>query len=168
MTDRPVVLLDVDGVLNAFPATLYPQGTEGFQDFRSKPCNGYEICYSPQMGERLISLDADFVWLTTWEHRANEFIGPLFGWDAFPVLEGGEEWYRRGWWKTTVAEKFIRKNPRPFIWIDDDLASEAWNIGIDWVRDQSAPFHTVSPLTVTGLLPSQLDEIEDFIAGLDK
>ena len=164
MTDRPVILLDVDGVLNACPHRD-PEKV-GFTDFRVKLCDGFKITHSLEMGERLIALDADIVWLTTWENRSNTLIGPLFGWPEFPVLEGGEEWYRPGWWKSTVAEKFIRENPRPFVWIDDDLADAEDNGEIDWVGDVDLPHFGVAPLTTTGLTPLSLAGIELFLWGL--
>ena len=124
------------------------------------------ITRSLKMGERIAALDADIVWLTTWEvdDHANTFIAPLFGWDDLPILHAGEEWHRRGWWKSTVAQKFIMENPRPFIWLDDDLHYSDSRGEVDWVRDCGVPFLLISPQHKQGLLPRHFDLIESFIA----
>ena len=59
----------------------------------------------------------------------------------------------------------VEKDPRPFVWIDDD---------IDFLRDQgltprewadgvSVPSLLIAPDTRTGLLPRQLDAVEEFL-----
>lgn len=167
MTNRPVILLDVDGVLNAVPH--WDPTARGFQDFKMKTCaTYYDITHSQQMADRLSALDADIVWLTTWEDRANEWIAPLFGWPELPVIFGGEEWYRPGWWKSTVAEKFIGEDPRPFIWIDDDLrhATPSELEWINWYDENGYKNLLVAPDTHVGITPFQIDCMEKFIEGL--
>lgn len=162
MTARPVLLLDVDGVLNKVGTRADLQGTE-FKDFRSKECNGYEIKHSLEMGERIDALDCDIVWLTTWEHDANAFIGPLFGWGERPVIASGDTWYRRGWWKSRVLQEFMYHDPRPFIWLDDDLADAVRKDEVDWLDRFDQPRLLISPLTTQGLLPEHLDWVEAFL-----
>jgi hypothetical protein len=164
MSKRPVVLLDVDGVVNAVPWGD-KKVHDGFNDFCQTICAGFRITYSPKMGERLAALDADIVWLTTWEQddMANAWIAPLFGWDPLPILHASDEWYRPGWWKSSILEKFIRNDPRPFVWLDDDLSSEERRGGIDWVKDVNVPYLLISPQTANGLQPEHLDRVEEFI-----
>lgn len=155
------MLLDVDGVVNAFPHTP----TDSWDDFRQTDCAGFTITHSLDMGKRIKALDADIV--TTWEQddMANEWIAPLFGWDDLPILHAGDEWYRRGWWKSTVLQKFIMENPRPFVWLDDDLDYSDQRGEIDWVRECGLPFLLISPKTEMGLEPRHFELIEAFLAN---
>lgn len=162
VTSRPIVLLDVDGVVNKVRDLL---DADGFQDFRESKAKGFRIVHSPQMAARLAALDADIHWLTTWCDDANAHIAPLLGWDPLPVV--GKEQYLNvihGWWKSDAAEAFVKEQGRPFIWLDDDLYS-AERVGkVPWLAECELPNLCISPDTYRGLLPKHLDQIETWIA----
>ncbi len=76
---KPYCFLDVDGVLN----TVTPNAETG----HTMNCRGFNICIPKTFQanvERLME-KFDMVWLTTWEHSANEEFGKFFGWDEWPV-----------------------------------------------------------------------------------
>ncbi|WP_405773908.1 hypothetical protein [Streptomyces sp. NBC_01538] len=100
MTDRPLLLLDVDGPLNPFRARLLRH--RGYVTRRVHPSNwsarqkpgsrrlrrGLRIRLHPGHGARLLALPYDLAWATTWMHEANEMIGPVIGLPtALPVIE---------------------------------------------------------------------------------
>ncbi len=154
---RPVILLDVDGVLNAL--SHHPRG---WDDWRQVNARHISIRYSPQMLARLQALDADIVWHTTWRDAANEELAPVIGWDPLPVVPcDGWLWMEPGWWKAPSARAFIEADPRPFVWIDDDLGS-ADPGEITWVQDYD--YLLVQPTWEEGLQPASLTVIEDWVA----
>jgi hypothetical protein len=93
---RPVLLIDVDGVLNPWLAPECPPGF-GVYDFFP----GERVLLSPGHGELLTSLASayELVWATAWEHRANKFISPVLSLPELPVIEfpldGRDEFFRK-------------------------------------------------------------------------
>ena len=161
---RPVILLDVDGVLNAY--RYDDRNGEGFGDFQTAECYGYQITYSQKMGDRLAALDADIVWHTTWAggNRCNTEIGPLFGWGNLPVLAEPGWGSTHGdyyWWKLDPAFDYIRNNPRPFVWIDDDLLYE---FGAEnTMKSLCQPCLLIAPSPHTGITVAEMERIEEFV-----
>ncbi len=172
---RPHLFLDVDGVLNAFELDL-SSDVPVFDDFGLHEVEfefevghprTFVVCLSPAMGARLAQLAVDIQWATTWEHRADSAIAPLCGLPSgLPVLsplEEAEEWELD--WKFLAVRRSVERDPRPFVWIDDDidyfrdgpLTAREWAAGI------SLPNLLIAPESETGLLPDQLDTVEDFV-----
>lgn len=152
MEKRIKLYLDVDGVLNIFPKRTKTK----WPDARLAVCHGFNILHSPQMGARLAALDVDIHWLTTWCDLANEWIGPLFGWDELPVV--GDEFkdvWARPWWKLQYMQAY--EPTGPFIWIDDDLNDDAF----EWA--ETVPYPKMLVRTATHLTSEMLDEIEAWV-----
>ncbi len=171
----PCLFLDVDGVLNVFEKDL-GRDAEMFDDFVLHDVDfdvvaGYHrsvaVWLSPAMGARIARLAVDTHWVSTWEHRANSAIAPLCGLPRdLPVLLHGlndEEWDLD--WKFVAVRQVVEKDPRPLVWIDDD---------IDFLRDQGltprewadgipVPSLLIAPDSRTGLLPRQLDAVDEFL-----
>lgn len=86
---KPLLLLDVDGVLN-------PMGRPA-PDFRRYRCtigdDVYTVHLNPRHGRRLLELalvtGSELVWATTWEHHANDWIAPRIGLPSLPVITLG-------------------------------------------------------------------------------
>ncbi|MEU4224318.1 HAD domain-containing protein [Nonomuraea sp. NPDC026600] len=117
---RPLILLDVDGVLNPW----HKQGPTWLSV--KAICDGvtYPVVLNPEHGPMLLQLaqetGAKLVWATTWEEHANQEIGPLIGLPELPVIavnSGGE--VPRVHPKTPPVAEYV--NRRPFVWFDDDL-----------------------------------------------
>jgi hypothetical protein len=117
---RPLILLDVDGVLN-------PWDRQGPNWLSVKAiCDGvaYPVLLNPEHGPMLRQLahetGAELVWATTWEHDANREIGPLVGLPELPVIPvNSGAGTPRVHPKTPPVAAYV--NRRPFVWFDDDL-----------------------------------------------
>ena len=127
----------------------------------------FVVCLSPAMGARLAQLAADIQWVTTWEHRADSAIAPLCGLPSgLPVLsplDEAEEWELD--WKFLAVRRSVERDPRPFVWIDDDIDffRDGPMTAREWAAGISLPNLLIAPESETGLLPDQLDAVEDFV-----
>jgi hypothetical protein len=124
MEVRPLLLVDVDGVLNPL-ATAHPGA--GYQRHEIL---GYPLWLTCEHGAWLDELATVFelMWATTWEHDANRFIAPAVGLAArLPVIEFREgRMTADGIWKRPAVERATAG--RPFAWVDDDFGPSdfAW------------------------------------------
>lgn len=77
----PLLYLDIDGVLNP----LSPDPVQ----FTEHTIDALTVNLSPEHGAWLKELAEcyELVWATTWEHHANEHVGPLLGLPELPVVE---------------------------------------------------------------------------------
>ena len=158
---KVTLFLDVDGVMSPFP-----HGSKAWPDFvRHK--YGFNLSLSQQMADALAALPADLVFLTTWEHLANQVIVPKLGWEPLPVIARApySEW---PWWKLNVIKEFDENVGAPFIWADDDIKYNFTEI------EQALPFPTatvsrppqrmlISPETGEGLTPDHIMAMSNFI-----
>jgi hypothetical protein len=127
---RPILLVDVDGVLNPWEAEYVPAGYAEFEFFP-----GERVMLCPAHGELLTSLAESFelVWATAWEHNANRLICPVLGLPDLPVVE----------FPLSGRDLFFRKLPsvieavgdRPCAWIDDVHLPDHY----EWARERSIP-----------------------------
>ncbi|GII59802.1 hypothetical protein Pth03_81910 [Planotetraspora thailandica] len=123
MRVRPLILVDVDGVLN-------PSRRSSLHYRRHLCAVGgqvYKVLLDRRHGARLSSLardtEAELVWATTWEEHANVEIAPRIGLPRLPVItvttdptsRAGENFKTRG-----VADYV---DGRPFVWFDDSLGA---------------------------------------------
>jgi hypothetical protein len=130
MTDKPLLLLDVDGPLNPYAAkaTRRPDGYTT-QHVHSGPdgCRwadkGIRVWLSPAHGPMLLALAGlvDLVWATAWEHSANTLIAPVIGLPELPVIEfPRRDSYPFGQiFKRDDVEAYVAD--RAFAWLDDDF-----------------------------------------------
>ncbi|WP_067178173.1 HAD domain-containing protein [Microtetraspora niveoalba] len=123
---RPLVLLDVDGVLNPFhrPSSRFARH-ECVVDGHT-----YQVLLNGRHGTELRGLTedtgAELVWATTWEENANEEIGPRLGLPRLPVIKvtAGAPAADGTLFKTGPVAEYVRG--RPFVWFDDELTSADW------------------------------------------
>lgn len=161
---KPVLLLDVDGVLNAV-GTEPPEGVWPRWE-RTEP-GGFGIIWSPDVIDRLFALRdrVEVRWLTThWSRIADlPFPAEALGW---PVANSEAD-YRRdvgplGWWKWPVARRTVEEEGRRVVWVDDDLRFD--RPARTWVAEQDPrTVLGVSPDTTVGLTPEQLDAVEAWL-----
>nr|WP_042180751.1 HAD domain-containing protein [Kibdelosporangium sp. MJ126-NF4]CEL14561.1 putative secreted protein [Kibdelosporangium sp. MJ126-NF4] len=119
---RPLLLLDVDGPLNPFAAKADAKPA-GFVEHkfrlsgwsRRKPLR---MWLNPGHGSELLAAagEAELVWATTWEHKANTMVGPAIGLPVLPVIEFGQTGME---WKFPAVARYA--GDRPVIWLDDDF-----------------------------------------------
>lgn len=123
---KPLLLIDVDGVLNPF--AMAPRKVErfGFETHHiadpSEPRRIYRVLLNPADGERLNALADRFelTWCTTWMRHANTEIGPRIGLPSLPVLAIDRSLFHPLlFWKTPQVAELTAG--REFVWLDDDI-----------------------------------------------
>lgn len=102
---------------------------------------------NPGHGPALLKLadetGAELVWATTWEHLANEYIGPALGLPKLPVIEWG---FKSFHWKYDAVLEYT--NGAPFVWFDDQFPE--LTLERDWFEAKRGPdsrhlLHYVNP-----------------------
>jgi hypothetical protein len=166
----PILLLDVDGVLNAVLFDL-PEG------WQRGIYNGFVLSWNPTVTARLRALHesarVELQWLTTWTRRADALLAEPMGLprglkthDRDDVLPTGFEGERRGisgWWKLAAARAVVEAEPgRRIVWIDDDLAEQAEDTS-EWLAANGHVL-VVAPDLFTGLTHEELDRVEAWLA----
>jgi len=116
------------------------------------------VWLAPEHGPALLAFaaehDAELAWATTWEHEANDYIGPAIGLPVLPVIEWG---FKAFHWKFDGVLEYAKD--RPFVWLDDDF--DRFPTERDWFAEQrkgQPPYrlHYVSPRI--GLTSLDLDQ----------
>jgi hypothetical protein len=169
----PVLLLDVDGVLNAVRHEL-PEG------WRRGTYNGYVLSWDPVVVARLRewheSGRVELQWLTTWTGMADRILAEPMGLprglrthdreDVLPTGFGGRLGGLSGWWKLAAARGVAEAEPdRRIVWIDDDLADQAPDTS-EWLAAHGHVL-VVAPDFRTGLTHAELDRVEAWLDEAD-
>jgi hypothetical protein len=174
----PLLLLDVDGVLNALGehhelANTWPSWQNGFA---RSAMTSWPIQFSPDLIERLVRWHltgiVEIQWLTTWGHNANGGLRQLLG---FPALEVAGTYDDEGaaaevgdslasstpsapdaltgaWWKYDVVRRVMVEHPhRLIVWVDDELHATSSPFRA-WAADQPHLI-AIGPHPMTGLSP---------------
>ncbi|MFC9328499.1 hypothetical protein [Kitasatospora sp. NPDC057015] len=161
---RPALLVDVDGPLNPYAAKPYRR-PEGYRTHRlltpaweaaerrrltewglpHKEVKPLRVWLNPDHGPALAALPFDLVWATTWEEEANDFLAPLLGLPALPVITWSSPRREPGdgvFWKT--PEIVAWAGGRAFAWVDDQVtdADRAW---VEAHHDGPALLHRIEP-----------------------
>lgn len=114
-TDRPLILLDVDGVINAIGPRFGPMTSERAGDFTIQLPD-----YMPALVQHLTTV-GEIMWCTAWRHEANKHIAPLLGVSPLAVVDDGTK-TRYTDWKAAAALPFAEAalaDGRQVIWIED-------------------------------------------------
>lgn len=189
MSEPVLLLLDVDGVLNALARPL-PAHLTWQTGMATAHGRSFEIAWAPEVVARLVALhlsgEVELRWLTTWGHDANTSLRPLLEMPELTVAGTYEDAYdptsdgdpdgvgslaavtpaaRDGltgrWWKFDVVAALLVDEPgRRLVWLDDDLAGEQ-----DLARWTSLQTDALilAPEPRTGLVPADLDTVEAFV-----
>ncbi len=184
---RPLVLLDVDGVLNAVPVRARQHA---WPDYRTGSATAegrsFRITWSPTVVAAVRSWQelADVLWLTTWGHDANASLRHLLDLPELPVagtydtVAGAPDAVGEAhaalapaapdpltgrWWKFDVVRTLLRSEPdRRVVWLDDDLAGQT--AVRDWMHAHARCL-LVAPHPASGLIAEQLRTVEEFLRG---
>jgi hypothetical protein len=158
MSTKPLLLVDVDGVISlfGFPAHARPAG-------RFEMVDGIAHFLSATAGEHLRRLADAYepVWCTGWEEKANEYLPHALGLPApWPYLSferaAGPGRTTQGHWKLDAIDAYA--GSRALAWIDDahGAACEAW------AADRAgagAPTLLVTTEPAVGLTRRDVDEL---------
>ncbi len=107
----PLLLIDVDGVLNPH---VRPGTTPGAQ-YATHRIGEQVVRLTPSHGEWLHRLAElyELAWATTWEADANALIGPIIGAPPnLPVLSLTDRDAKDWTWKLPAVERFVADRPR--------------------------------------------------------
>lgn len=121
---KPLLLVDVDGVLNVALSNRQAKR----QGFIRRRAQGYRLHLHPKHGRWMRELQDRFevVWATTWEDGADRDIAPEIGAPrGLPYIEfDGPQGYFGETWKFGPVIKYV--GDRPFAWLDDMIRPDAW------------------------------------------
>jgi hypothetical protein len=152
---RPLILLDVDGVLNISSSTPDESYSSGILLLAGG--RGAHVTVRDDLRALLdrLALAGDLVWASGWNDGAPALFAKLVPWvSAVPHLT----------FETvgTMVDKLpvVREyaGDRSVAWIDDRIPDEAWA----WAEDRSAATLLVPVDPVLGLGPEQVDVVEDW------
>lgn len=167
---RPLLLLDVDGVLNCF-GSLWTEAYEAehFEPILTSP-QGFVIRMPKRTARRVAFLRRFFdpVWATAWQSNAHPFFADPLGLD-------GEPWPHVTWesaiyhpertWKLPDVQRWLAEHQTrgsahavPLAWVDDDLRDDAE----DWARRREAPTLLVRTDPCHGLTDEHVHELASF------
>lgn len=143
-SDRPILAVDVDGVISLFGFDETPPARVG----KFQLVDGMPHFISLAAGERLNRLAEhyDLVWATGWEEKANDYLPNLLGLPHLPVLHfGPEATFGTAHWKLGPLTECGKG--RPMAWIDDSFSDACF----DWARDRPEPTLLVHTESARGL-----------------
>jgi len=160
MSAKPILAVDVDGVISLF-------GFDGPLDQvpgRFHLIDGMAHCITDEVGGRLLRLAEHFelIWATGWEERANDHLPLILGLaDDLPVLTfGGRARFGTAHWKLEALEEY--SDSRPLAWVDDSLDESCHA----WAAKRAAPTLLVPTDSDIGLTEGQVDAMIDWARGL--
>jgi hypothetical protein len=155
--ERPLLALDVDGVISLF-------GFDGPLDEvpgRFHLIDGIAHCIPDEVGPRILRLAERFeiVWATGWEDRANDSLPQILGLEReLPVLTfGGEARFGTAHWKMGPIDQYA--GDRPLAWIDDSLDESCHA----WAKERRAPTMLVPVEPSIGLEEAHVDALIDWV-----
>lgn len=167
MAEKPIIVLDVDGVLN--PWVFDPQDCPDWA-FEKHRLDGFQVYLSRDMCQALTDLRVDIFWLSTWMmdgDLCNSLIAPAAGLPQMPCLPLADytidSMYSNGpssTEKKAAAMTLLVAKPGPkVIWIDDD----AFDIQ---VFDPHERILRLVPNAAVGLTKDNIQEIQEILGAV--
>jgi hypothetical protein len=150
--DKPVLALDVDGVISLFGFTGPPEEAP----CRFQLIDGMAHCIALETGPRLQRLlpHYEIVWATGWEDRANDSLPPILGIPTLPVLRfGGSARFGSAHWKLDPIAAYAAG--RRLAWVDDSLDESCH----EWARRRPEPTLLVPTESAIGLVDAQVETL---------
>jgi hypothetical protein len=125
IVDKPVLLLDIDGVFSLFGFRLDERPTGTWHNVEGLP-----HFLSATTAEHLLTLDDWFdpIWCSGWEEKASEHLPILVGVPVLPHLSFDRNPGKgHAHWKLAAIEAHAGPH-RPLAWVDDALDEhcDAW------------------------------------------
>jgi hypothetical protein len=146
---RPLLFLDVDGVLNPFPDT--PTGYDEYDFF---PGDDEPVRLAAAHRDWLHELSSAYepVWATGWGSEANRLLNPFFGLPDFPVVPPPPLPFE-------PLEKLqgvdLFATDRPAAWVDDMFTAAVHA----WAAARTTPTLLVDVDSAMGLTRAQVDRL---------
>ncbi len=159
MAQRPILAVDVDGVISLF----------GFEDPPDRSLARFELidgmvhCISLGAGERLqrLSEHYELIWATGWEDRANDTLPGILGLPQLPVVNfGGAAQFGSAHWKLGALAEAAEG--RALAWVDDSLDESCY----EWARSRPEPTLLVPTEARLGLEEAHAEALSAWARGL--
>jgi hypothetical protein len=178
VTDKPLWLLDVDGVINV--GLLHRTGKSNKPPKSAGWGDDWTITEAEHRGVVWPMIAAnpvlDFIrrahtdglaeirWLTTWEDGDGvRDIERVFDLPEFPIAGRAKDYRLDWWWKLPIAQRVHGENPdRPIVWTDDDIRHS--RLAKEWLSAWDT-IHPIAPNPGMGLVPAHLDRITAVLDG---
>jgi hypothetical protein len=157
MRHLPLLLLDVDGVLNPFAAATCPAGYEEYPFFPDE--DPVRLCRGHGEWLRELADRFDIVWATGWGDNANVYIAPVLGLPCLPVIHFAAMPFEP---REKVPPIATYTGSRPTAWIDDVPTPEAR----EWAERRGAPTLLVDVDPAEGLTRAAVDRSLSWAAEL--
>jgi hypothetical protein len=151
--DRPLLLVDVDGVISLFGFDTVdpPSG-------RFEMVDGIAHFLSASAGEHLRRLSGEYelAWCTGWEEKANEYLTVALGLPAeLPVVPFDDcERPPSAHWKVAAIDAWVRPSRR-LAWIDDAHDHRCQM----WAEARSAPTLLVGTEPARGITEGHVEQL---------
>lgn len=155
---KPILLLDVDGVLNPVP---FDHADVDWPFEPSFMAGSFRMNFSKEMLDAIQRLPVQIQWLTTWcmdpcNNDVQNQLEPALKLPPYPYHHA-PVFPTRGWWKLLVVQKLLTEHPwsQRFVWIDDDIKDGTADLFDDRVL-------TISPASHIGVTRQHIELIKDF------
>lgn len=179
--EPPVLLLDIDGVLNSLlkqpPSMGWPKDAWRTEVYYDHQDTGWPLLWSTPAVEYLSSLHrqgrVEVRWHTTWQEQATEFakiVGLPEDWAIADAPEFKAHWPlfakeqllkgQPAWWKYPAALRVLTEEKRRLIWIDDNLFGKVNRTHRNGLG-QLGKVLFICPDGQTGLLSKHMRQIEE-------
>jgi hypothetical protein len=154
LPQRPILFVDVDGVISLFGFTPGDDTLPGPLHW----IDGVAHCIPEDVGMKLVRLAEAFelVWATGWEERANEHLPFLLKlpFRDLPCLTfDGQAVFGSAHWKVDAIDEYA--GDRPAAWIDDNLDEDC----IAWAEGRPAPTLLVETSSAEGITDEHVERL---------
>ena len=148
---KPVLLVDVDGVLNPYG---FDQPPSGFTPYRFFPEDDDPVLLAELHGVWLRELSHvfDMVWASAWGEEANRFIAPLFRLPKWPTIPFPPIPFDPAQ-KVPAIDLFV--GDRVCAWVEDKMTKEAF----DWAAKRAVPTLLVDVEPSIGLTREMTEQL---------
>lgn len=176
---RPVLLLDVDGVLNAISRvpdeSLWPKELWRRHRVTDLDGNTWPILAAQPVLDYLSAVHAqglaEIRWHTTWRASAKLRLAPVLNLPDWPVAESVTALSTQRdaagrWWKIAAAHHVVHSEGRRLIWLDDDIAFEKTWPASEIHAVLTSAVLAISPKPVVGLSRADLLQVDE-VLGVD-
>jgi hypothetical protein len=157
------LLVDVDGVLNAWSMPMWAWEENGYVHDVTPQWGGASILYNPNHGKMLLDFaeahDMALCWATAWEHGANDYVAPLVGLPELPVLHCYPQMHGRLWKFGPIADQV---RGCAVAWLDDQFANPrevSEEIKQGFIDSRPEPTLLVPIDDTVGLIQADLDKV---------
>jgi hypothetical protein len=164
---RPLLLIDVDGVLNAVNRSQNQRLYKIFRAGETSMSRGFTIRFRHELAAWLLELTDHFipVWCTTWDDMANTELAEHLGLPSLPVIPtstidrsiGDALPAPRPHWKRPAVIEYVGK--RPFAWIDDEFTRSDFDWALLRTERDRVPTLNLAIRETQGLQRHHVDKL---------